>query len=429
MRHADHPYTTEDDIWNDIHDLAGVRVILYMPSEDQREKVKRIIQAIWGDHVQPKYHVGSDERIKPDERARLLQAPGERTKLSTKKKYRPRHLGYIAVHYRAKMKENQGTKAYHPKSRDRVEVQVVSALSHAWAEAGHDILYKSYAYGPPTLQEELLLDSLNGIVLSGDMLLEQLNDLVMKRTFAKFRHRGDFQVFLRDLDILQPQDENDERHEFEMDGLDVLLGFLVKTEQDQPLVVRNKLKELGFPDDPKLNTIMAQEIKPSFEPAKGMLITICLLRIMLPPRTLDTPKKFAPRRQCYVMMNALILLQTFFGRADLTNQFLREEITMKDEERKSLDFVLTHCRRQLLLNDTDNYDHADYEDKIKPSLVPAWDWFNDEARKERSICGIVFRLAEMGATKDVEWTTLLGRLTIGGILSRASTGSMEDDLE
>ncbi|PVI04775.1 hypothetical protein DM02DRAFT_142337 [Periconia macrospinosa] len=275
IRHADPhigaPYETVDDIWNDIHDLAGVRVILYMPSEDQREKLTQVIQAIWGNDVQPKYHQGAEDRTKPDERARILNTSDRHQR--SKKKYRPKHLGYIAVHYRVKMNETQGKKDYYfYNPRDRVEIQVVSALSHAWAEAGHDILYKSYAYGPPTLQEELLLDSLNGIVLSGDLLLEQFHELVMKRTYARFRDSGDFRIFLRELDVLQPQEDGDEMPpEFDAEGVDVLFRFLAhpKIGKNFPVAVRNALKELGFPDNPKLDFVMANGIKPSFEPAKG----------------------------------------------------------------------------------------------------------------------------------------------------------------
>ncbi|KAF2254768.1 hypothetical protein BU26DRAFT_559427 [Trematosphaeria pertusa] len=431
MRHAESPYESAEDIWDDVHDLAGVRMILYMPSEDQREKVKRVIQAIWGEDVQPKYHDGSNERMNPDERAKILQAPEERNKLSTRKKYRARHLGYIAVHYRPKMKEEQSKKgSYLWKKRDRVEIQVVSALSHAWAEAGHDILYKSYAYGPPTLQEELLLDSLNGLVLSGDLLLEQFHELVMKRTYTKFRHRDDFSSFLRGLDILQPQEDSDnERPEFEVAALDVLLRFLTIIDQNYPLAVRNAIKELGFPDEPKLETIMAS-LKPSFEPAKGMLVTICLIYHLLPACSDDTKPEHPPAQQCILMMNALSLLQSFFGEGEGTNKFLREDICpgMSNEERNSLEFILNDPERQPALLDQSSRNYALYQDRIKPDLKPAWDWFQSQTARPQSICGMAFRLAEMGATGDVDMTKLLGQLSIGSILSRSSTYSLEDDV-
>lgn len=47
-------YKEYDDIKKDIADLAGVRVILYMPSDE--EKVKEVVQKIWGKKVIPKKH-------------------------------------------------------------------------------------------------------------------------------------------------------------------------------------------------------------------------------------------------------------------------------------------------------------------------------------------------------------------------------------
>ncbi|CAI6336383.1 unnamed protein product [Periconia digitata] len=438
--HSGTVYETVDDIWDDIHDLAGVRVILYMPSEDQREKITQVIQAIWGNDVQPKYHQGSEDRIKSDERARILN-PSERQQMS-KKKYRPKHLGYIAVHYRVKMKETQGKKDYYfHNQRDRVEIQVVSALSHAWAEAGHDILYKSYAYGPPTLQEELLLDSLNGIVLSGDLLLEQFHELVMKRTYARFRDSGDFRIFLRELDVLQPQEGSDDVPlEFDAEGVDVLFRFLAKIEKNYPVAVRNAFKDLGFPGNSRLDYVMADGFKPSFDPAKGMKPTICLLRHLLPqylsdivsPTVDQSPKQpdetearpVSLVEQGGIMMSALILLQNCFDRADHTNKFLREQVTMSEEDRRSLDFVLTHCHRQLLW-DRDS-DGKGYEGKIEGNIKPAWKWFENEARNPRSICGMVFQLAKMGATKEVGYTTLLEQLKIGHIISKNADQVMRD---
>lgn len=140
---------------------------------------------------------------------------------------------------------------------------------------------------------------------------------------------------------------------------------------------------------------------------------------------IDDQKHNSPVKQCAIMMSALILLQSCFGRADSTNRFLREDVKMSDLARESLDFVLTNCRRQLLWDEES--DSESVENKLKGSLQPAWDWFKGESQNARSICGIVFRLAEMGATREVEGTTLLGQLRIGAIISRRSTGELEDD--
>jgi len=86
------------------------------------------------------------------------------------------------------MKKEQEAGKYKHKKGDRVEIQVVSALGNAWAEAGHDVLYKTHAYGEPTVTEHRILDALNGLVRSGELLLEQFHEAFMRRTKTKWEH-------------------------------------------------------------------------------------------------------------------------------------------------------------------------------------------------------------------------------------------------
>lgn len=88
------------------------------------------------------------------------------------------------------MKKEQETSDYMWRHGDRVEVQVVSALANAWAEAGHDVLYKTHAYGDPSLEERRILDALNGFVRSGELLLEQFHEAFMRRTKKKWEHQN-----------------------------------------------------------------------------------------------------------------------------------------------------------------------------------------------------------------------------------------------
>lgn len=53
-RNTEKQYKEFDDIKKDIVDLAGVRIILYMPSDE--EKVQKVIQNIWGKKVVPRKH-------------------------------------------------------------------------------------------------------------------------------------------------------------------------------------------------------------------------------------------------------------------------------------------------------------------------------------------------------------------------------------
>jgi ppGpp synthetase/RelA/SpoT-type nucleotidyltranferase len=416
-------YQTEEEIWDDIHDLAGVRILLYSPNREQQEKITEMIQTIWGSHVEPRPHPDlSEAAVKED-----TVAPK-----GTKKPYTPRHLGYQAIHFRAAMKKQHesltDTSPYVLEENDRVEIQVVSALGHAWAEAEHQVKYKSSAYGPPTEEEERLLDTLSGLVSSGELLLEQFSKLVNKRTYAKITYRDDFGTFLRELDVLQrPVSESYEagegasRPDFGTDGVDILFRFLVNRGQNYPLAVRNALKDLGYPEDPDsvLRQVLAS-FRPTFDPPEELKPSLCLMRHML--EKTQEGVVLRPRhqlsKQCSILINALTLLQTFAGSPAAAKEFLKDHIepTMSESERKSLNFVLSNPRRSKCLLDND----PEVQQRNWPNLQPAWEWFTAEAAKHESICGMLFQLAEMEVTKNVDAHTLIEGLSIGS-LSRSST--------
>jgi ppGpp synthetase/RelA/SpoT-type nucleotidyltranferase len=435
MRYEEKQYKVDEDIWRDIHDLAGVRIILYKPSKNQRMKARKILRSIWGNDV-------TKESPHPPARAESFEDSDEdndfddpeKNKLKRTKKttYKRRHLGYQADHYRVDMKTIQKyDERSNPSERpdyERVEIQVVSALGHAWSEASHDVLYKSYTYGRPTIEEERIFDALNGIIISGDSLLEQLHELVMKRTYTRWTKLEEFSIFLRGLDVLQDQEKH---NKIGKEGLDVLFRFLIITDQNYPLAVRNALKDkMGYPDHPRLDAIIAT-YKPMFEPVVGTLASICLINQMMPDGqvvpALEVPCAGAP--ECRIMISALTMLQNVIGGPEAANKFLRDHIKpeMTKAEVTSLEFVLTHSRRQLGLDEKHpNYQHN--EDIIKPDLHSLWNWFQDQNKKPNSICGLFFQLAAMGATKVVDPITMLSQLSIGS-LSRSSTTSMDEEVD
>lgn len=58
MRYAEtgRDYENFAHIKRDIVDLAGVRIILYMPTKEENLKVKQMIQQEWGQDVKAKRH-------------------------------------------------------------------------------------------------------------------------------------------------------------------------------------------------------------------------------------------------------------------------------------------------------------------------------------------------------------------------------------
>jgi ppGpp synthetase/RelA/SpoT-type nucleotidyltranferase len=155
-RNEQKKYQSVEDIFNDIVDLAGVRVSLYFPSE--RDIVDEIITELF----QPE-----KKKIFPNE----AHTP----------KYTKRFSGYWATHYRVKLKPDNLTKRYED---TLVEIQVASVLMHAWSEVEHDLVYKPFS-GELSKEELAILDEINGLVLSGEIALERLQSAMAERTKQK----------------------------------------------------------------------------------------------------------------------------------------------------------------------------------------------------------------------------------------------------
>jgi ppGpp synthetase/RelA/SpoT-type nucleotidyltranferase len=148
QRSKSNDYETVDSIYDDIVDLAGVRVALYFPAE--RGEVGRIIRSLFVPVAEPK------------------EFP-----TTAKPTYEKRFSGYWATHYRVRLPEtllNESQKRY---TEARVEIQVASVLMHAWSEVEHDLVYKPLQ-GTLSSEEYAILDELNGLVLAGEIALERL---------------------------------------------------------------------------------------------------------------------------------------------------------------------------------------------------------------------------------------------------------------
>lgn len=147
-------YKKIQDIFEDIFDLAGIRIALYFPSD----------RGIVDENVEDLFDIKKRKDF-PES--------------SHNPKYTKRFSGYWATHYRVTLRStNKEHKRYH---NTLFEIQVASVLMHAWAEVEHDLVYKPLSGG--LSDEELaLLDQINGLVLAGEIALEQLQKAMTKRT-------------------------------------------------------------------------------------------------------------------------------------------------------------------------------------------------------------------------------------------------------
>ena len=162
QRSIAHLYTSVEDIYDDMVDLAGVRVALYFPAE--RVQVDRAIRDLFDVHFSKDF---------PDENRPELP-------------YAKRFSGYSATHYRLRLRPSSLTEAQRRYADANVEIQVASVLMHAWAEVEHDLIYKPMQ-GTLAEDEYAILDELNGLVIAGEIALERLQRAGEQRVGAEGR--------------------------------------------------------------------------------------------------------------------------------------------------------------------------------------------------------------------------------------------------
>lgn len=142
------PYTSIEDIYQDIVDLAGVRIALYFPGE--REQVGRLVSRMFYEY----------------EPRKVFRTAGNNQTDN-------RFSGYSAIHYRVRISQLDLDESEQRYAAANIEIQVASVLMHAWSEVAHDLVYKP-SQGELSDEEHSLLDQLNGLVLAGEISLEQL---------------------------------------------------------------------------------------------------------------------------------------------------------------------------------------------------------------------------------------------------------------
>lgn len=144
------PYKSMAEIYEDIVDLAGVRVSLYFPAD--RDKADSLITDLF---------TILETKQFPDE--------------SRPPTYNKRFSGYWANHYRAYIKEESLSHSQLKHASVHLEIQVASVLMHAWSEVEHDLVYKPLQ-GTLSEEELAIVDELNGLVLAGEIALERLQN-------------------------------------------------------------------------------------------------------------------------------------------------------------------------------------------------------------------------------------------------------------
>ncbi len=181
-RNRSKSYDSLAEIRRDIADLAGVRVALYFPG--QMSEVENVVRQL--------FLVRGFKRF-PSEVQGQSRGPS-RAEARAK-----RFSGYGARHFRVEIPESRLSAGEIRYSSAPIEIQVASVLMHAWSEVEHDLVYKPLE-GALSASEYALLDQLNGLMLAGEIALEQLQkagDARVASTDTTFRNHYELAEFLR----------------------------------------------------------------------------------------------------------------------------------------------------------------------------------------------------------------------------------------
>ncbi|RDL42559.1 Uncharacterized protein BP5553_02538 [Venustampulla echinocandica] len=221
------------EIRDDVVDIAGVRIALYFPSD--REKIDKIIHDAFA-VVKHKSFPEQDNKRNSDSISVVTEKVSE---------FEQRFHGYSADLYRVRMRvENLATKKLRDdfqKTNPVIEIQVASVLMHAWAEIDHDLVYKTLTSGPASQQELRLLDATNGLVHTGEVLLQQLQTAMDDRVAYQNK------PFCEQYELLSFLRGQINKAKGSMEHLDVLLLVLKITGLDSPWRLGEILKGFVIP--------------------------------------------------------------------------------------------------------------------------------------------------------------------------------------
>ena len=217
------PYRSMKEIYDDMFDLAGVRVSLYFPGD--RDKAGALINDLFTVLENKQF----PEQSKPPT-------------------YNKRFSGYWANHYRAHMKEESLDKSQQKYAAARIEIQVASVLMHAWSEVEHDLVYKPLS-GTLSEEELAIIDELNGLVLAGEIALERLQSAGNERVQSKNATFGSQYELASYLYNYLSNNFRREDIELRMGNIELLFKLLSRLKMNGVKEIEPVLKSVKFEKD------------------------------------------------------------------------------------------------------------------------------------------------------------------------------------
>lgn len=181
------PFKSPEEMFSALHDFGGIRISLYFPGDIER--VAAVINRQFTVIRQIEKGHGSRSNVQSlEDRLDLLQNSERRTQAAIDTSVLQRSMrtftGYKATHFVVKLRdEHIGESHKHAWKDIVVEIQVGTLVMHAWSEIEHDMIYKPLDSqdGAVSEDEKRILDLINGIVLTGEAALRQLEASASQR--------------------------------------------------------------------------------------------------------------------------------------------------------------------------------------------------------------------------------------------------------
>lgn len=257
-------YPSEEFIFKDIGDLAGVRVALYFPGD--RSEATSLLLDQFLPIKEPKIFSGSENR--------------RGTEI-----YTYRFPGYVATHLRVRLRPESLGKGEGSYADAQIEIQIASLVMHAWAEVEHDLVYKPFR-GELSATEYALLDQANGLAYATETSLEQLQ-IAMRRRLAhdQIPFRNHYEVAAHIHTILKLPEGGD----FRMGRADLLLLLLREERIDRP---DELVRFLDFGDRLDIDSSVVDQVAnriAELVPEKRDAITARWQDLREAPATVDKP--------------------------------------------------------------------------------------------------------------------------------------------
>jgi hypothetical protein len=302
----------------------------------------------------------------------------------------------VADHYIVQVKKEDvidGSYTWH--RLDKVEIQVVSILFHAWAEVEHQIKYKRIFFTEISNSETRMLDCLRAVVGSGDLLLEELYHLQSQNTNV-FQDKYGLGKFLLDHIPKDSRISIGDNREIEEAYVGSLWSFLKVFKMNSPEILSRGLSPLCKEEDSEqiLDKIDAK-YKP-FKPKPQVYIMDYVLsllsRVDQISMALETERSTNPDSyRCRTVLSALIWLGELFDDVDEVNNILLGYYNTGRREHESLEWAYKGIARVPILNGEEAYICHD-RDRIND----LWAWL--EKQKDNPLA-LVFNISRLGVLK------------------------------